>query len=137
MTKEFWINLPVKDLNKSKEFFTKLGFSFHPRHSNSDDAAGLLIGDSNVIVMLFLESTFKRFTRNELADTKLGNEVLLSFDAQSKKEVDEMIEKAVKAGGTIYGEPLDQGWMYGAGFTDLDGHRWNVLYMDMSMTPKE
>jgi predicted lactoylglutathione lyase len=137
MTKEFWLNLPVKDLKKSKEFFTTLGFSFHPRHQNSDDAAGLLIGNSNVIVMLFPESTFKSFTKNDIADTKLGTEVLLSFDAESKEEVDEMLEKAVKAGGTIYGEPHDQGWMYGAGFTDLDGHRWNVLYMDMSKMPKE
>ncbi|WP_261301958.1 VOC family protein [Paenibacillus andongensis] len=137
MTKEFWLNLPVKDLKKSKEFFTALGFSFHPRHQNSHDAAGLLIGNSNVIVMLFPESSFKSFTKNEIADTKLGTEVLLSFDAESKEEVDEMLEKAVKAGGTIYGEPHDQGWMYGAGFTDLDGHRWNVLYMDMSKMPKE
>jgi uncharacterized protein len=62
---------------------------------------------------------------------------LLSFDAESKEVVDEMLEKAVKAGGTIYGEPHDQGWMYGAGFTDLDGHRWNVLYMDMSNMPEK
>ncbi|WP_321166703.1 hypothetical protein [Paenibacillus sp. Soil787] len=87
MTKEFWLNLPVKDLKKSKEFFTTLGFSFHPRHHNSDDAAGLLIGNSNVIVMLFPESTFKNFTKNDIADTKLGTEVLLSFDAESKEEV--------------------------------------------------
>lgn len=137
MTKEFWINLPVKDLNKSKVFFTKLGFSFHPRHHNSNDAAGLLIGDSNAIVMLFPESTFKSFTRNDISDTKQATEVLLSIDAASKEEVDEMILKAVEAGGTIYSEPHDQGWIYGAGFIDLDGHRWNVLYMDMSKMPKE
>ncbi|KRE49535.1 VOC family protein [Paenibacillus sp. Soil522] len=137
MAKEFWINLPVKDLNKSKEFFTKLGFSFHPRHENSDEAAGLLIGDKNVIVMLFPESTFKKFTRNEITDTKQATEVLLSIDAESREEVDEMVRKAVKAGGTVFSEPGGQGWMYGAGFADLDGHRWNVLYMDMSQMPKE
>ncbi len=136
-TKELWINLPVKDLNKSKEFFTKLGFSFHPRHENSDEAAGLLIGDKNVIVMLFPESTFKKFTRNEISDTKLATEVLLSIDAESREEVDEMVRKAVEAGGTAFSEPGGQGWMYGAGFTDLDGHRWNVLYMDMSQMPEE
>jgi predicted lactoylglutathione lyase len=137
MTKELWLNLPVKDLNKSKEFFAKLGFSFHPRHINSDEMAGLVIGDNNVMVMLFPESTFKTFTRNEIADTKQGTEVLLSIDAASREEVDEMVQKAVKAGGSIYGEPGDsQGWMYGAGFADLDGHRWNVLYMDMSKMPK-
>ncbi|MDF2964382.1 MAG: extradiol dioxygenase [Paenibacillus sp.] len=134
MTKEFWINLPVKDLNKSKEFFTKLGFSFHPRHANSDDAAGLLIGDKNFIVMLFPEATFKTFTGNSIADTKQATEVL--HDAVSKEEVDEMVKKAVEAGGTTYCEPQDQqGWMYGAGFADLDGHRWNILYMDMSKMP--
>jgi predicted lactoylglutathione lyase len=138
MTKELWLNLPVKDLNKSKEFFAKLGFSFHPRHINSDEMAGLVIGDNNVMVMLFPESTFKTFTRNEIADTKQGTEVLLSIDAASREEVDEMVQKAVKAGGSIYGEPGDsQGWMYGAGFADLDGHRWNVLYMDMSKMPKD
>lgn len=137
MTKEFWLNLPVKDLKKSKEFFAQLGFSFHPRHLNSDDAAGLVIGDKNVLVMLFPESTFKRFTNHEIADTKQATEVLLSIDAESKEEVDDLIKKAVEAGGTIYGKPHDQGWMYGAGFTDLDGHRWNVLYMDMSKMPNE
>lgn len=137
MTKEFWINLPVKDLNKSKEFFTKIGFSFHPRHLNSNDAAGLLIGESNTIVMLFPESTFKSFTRNDISNTQQATEVLLSIDAASKEEVEEMVQKAVAAGGTIYSEPSGQGWMYGAGFADLDGHRWNVLYMDMSKMPKE
>lgn len=137
MTKEFWINLPVKDLNKSKEFFAKLGFSFHPRHSNSDDAAGLVIGDKNVIVMLFPEPTFQKFTGNEVADTKQATEVLLSIDAESREEVDVLVKKAVMAGGTIFSEPQGQGWMYGAGFADLDGHRWNVLYMDMSKMPKE
>ncbi|NEW07634.1 extradiol dioxygenase [Paenibacillus sp. SYP-B3998] len=131
------MNLPVKDLDKSKAFFTKLGFSFHPRHSNSDEAAGLLIGDKHVIVMLFPEPSFKNFTRNDIADTKQGTEVLLSIDAESKEAVDEMVEKAVKAGGTAFSEPQGQGFMYGAGFADLDGHRWNVLYMDTSKMPKE
>lgn len=136
MTKEFWINLPVKDLTQSKAFFTKLGFSFHPRHENSNDAAGLLIGENNVIVMLFPESTFKTFSRNELVDTKEGTEVLLSIEAESKEEVDEMIKNALLAGGTVFSKPQDEGWLYGAGFTDLDGHRWNVLYMDRSQMPK-
>lgn len=137
MTKELWLNLPVKDLNKSKEYFTKLGFSFHPRHIDSDEMAGLVIGDHQVMVMLFPESTFKTFTRNEIADTKKGTEVLLSIDAASREEVDEIVRKAVMAGGSIFAEPGDsQGWMYGAGFADLDGHRWNVLYMDMSKMPK-
>jgi predicted lactoylglutathione lyase len=137
MIKEFWINLPVKDINKSKEFFTKLGFSLNPRFSNSDEMAGLIIGDRNMIVNLFPESTFKSFTRNEISDTKQATEVLLSIDAESREEVDEMLKKAVKAGGTICSEPGGQGWMYGCVFADLDGHLWNVLYMDMSKMPNE
>jgi predicted lactoylglutathione lyase len=135
MTKEFWINLPVKDLKKSKEFFTKLGFTLNPRFSNSDEMVGLMIGDKKVIVNFFPESTFKGFTGNEISDTKQATEVLLSIDAESREEVDEMVKKAVTAGGTVCSEPGGQGWMYGCVFADLDGHRWNVLYMDMSKMP--
>ncbi|MFE1628003.1 VOC family protein [Brevibacillus reuszeri] len=136
MPKELWINLPVKDLKKAKEFYAALGFSFHPRHEKSDEVAGLIIGEHKALVMLFPESAFKSFTRNELADTRQGTEVLLSIDAQSKEEVDEMIQKARQAGGAIFAEPSEQSFMYGAGFADLDGHRWNVLYMDMSQMPQ-
>ncbi len=88
-------------------------------------------------MMLFTEPAFKTFTRNEIVNTKQGTEVLLSIDVESREEVDEMAAKAVKAGGTLYAEPGDnQGWMYGCGFADPDGHRWNVLYMDMSKMPK-
>jgi predicted lactoylglutathione lyase len=137
MTKELWINLPVKDVNKSKEFFTKLGFSFNPKRSKTDESACLVIGTNNVIVMLFKESGFKNFTKNEIADTKKASEVLFSIGADSKAEVDEMANKAVAAGGSIFGQPTEvQGWMYGCGFSDLDGHRWNLLYMDMNAMPK-
>lgn len=136
MTKEFWLNLPVKDLQKSKEFFAQLGFTFHPRHEHSEELAGMFVGHSPVIIMLFPESAFQGFTNNEIADTTKGTEMLISFDAESREEVDEVLAKAVKAGGTIYGKPTDQGWMYGGGFIDLDGHRWNVLYMDQSKMPQ-
>jgi predicted lactoylglutathione lyase len=117
MTKQMWINLPVKDLNKSKEFFSHLGFS---------------------AVMLFPESTLKTFTKHEIVDTKEAIEVIFSIDAESREEVDEMAKKAVEAGGTLFAEPGEnQGWMYGCGFADLDGHRWNMLYMDMSKMPRE
>lgn len=89
-----------------------------------------------MVVMLFNESVFKGFTRNEITDSKQATEVLLSIDAESKKEVSEMAKKAAEAGGTVFSEPEDQGWMYGCGFADLDGHRWNVLYMDMEKMPK-
>lgn len=135
MTKEIWINLPVKDVARSKAFFSRLGFSFNTQYGNSDNSASLLIGQKNVVVMLFDEPTFKSFTNNEVA--KQGTEVLLSIDAESKVEVDEMAKKAVAAGGTTNHKPSDMtGWMYGCVFADLDGHLWNVLYMDMNKMPK-
>ena len=137
MTKDLWINLPVKDLAKSKEFFTQLGFSFNTKYGNTDVSAGLVIGTKNIVVMLFAESAFEKFTKNKITDTKQSTEVLFSIDAESREEVDEIAKKVVKAGGTIYGQPGEnQGWMYGCGFCDLDEHRWNVLYMDFSKMPK-
>jgi predicted lactoylglutathione lyase len=132
--KDFWLNLPVKDVNKSKEFFDKLGFTFNP-HYNAPNSASMLLGEKGVVVMLFDEPTFKGFTGNEIA-TK-SNEVLLSVDAASKEAVDEMAHKAVEAGGSTNHKPYTMdGWMYGCVFSDIDGHKWNVLYMDMSKMPQ-
>ena len=137
MTKELWINLAVKDVKKSKEFFTKLGFSFNSKYGDTEHSACLTVGTKNIAVMLFEESVFKGFTQNNITDTKQSTEVLLSIDAESREEVDEMAKKAEAAGGIVFGKPGEkQGWLYGCGFTDLDGHRWNVLYMDMSKMPK-
>ncbi len=137
MTKEFWLNLPVKNVKKSKEFFTKLGFTFNTGPGNTDTSACLVVGSKKIVVMLFEEPLFKSFTMNEVTNTTLATEVLLSFDAESRLEVDEMAIKAVDAGGLLFGKPGEiQGWMYGCGFADLDGHRWNVVFMDMSQLPK-
>ena len=136
MIKQFWLNLPVKDIKKSMEFFGKIGFKFNTQYGSTDTSACLLIGEKNVVVMLFEELAFKGFTNNEIADTLRGTEVLLSVDAQSKEEVDEMAQKAVDAGGESLHKPGEmQSWMYGCVFTDIDGHRRNVLYMDMSKMP--
>jgi uncharacterized protein len=136
MAKDFWLNLPVKDIGRSKAFFQSLGFKFNPRYQ-SDNSCSLLLGDKGVVVMLFEEPAFKGFTSNNIADTMQGTEVLLSFDAQSKEEVDEIVEKVIAAGGTSNHKPTEMtGWMYGCVFADPDGHRWNVLYMDMSKMPK-
>ncbi len=137
MTKKFWINLPVRDIKRSVDFFTKLGFKFNTRQGNTANSACLLLGDQEVVVMLFSEPAFKGFTNNEIADTQKATEVLLSIDAESKEEVDEFIKKAVQAGGRSDHQPGEmKGWMYGSVFSDPDGHRWNVLYMDMSRMPK-
>ena len=134
MTKDFWLNLPVKNLAKSKEFFNKLGLTIKEDSPGSTPtSAPLVIGTKNVVVMLFEEPVFQQITGCFVSDTSKASEVMLSFDAESREEVDELAAKAEAAGGTVFGKPSEiQGWMYGCGFTDLDGHRWNVLHMDMS-----
>ena len=132
MTKQIWLNLPVKNVAKAKDFFWKIGFSFNEQHDTPSSTC-MIIGEGNFVVMLFEELLFKSFTQNELTDTQSGSEILISIDAESKEEVDALAEKVTEAGGTVFSPPAEsQGWMYGFGFADLDGHRWNVLYMDFS-----
>lgn len=134
MTKELWINLPVKDLKKSKTFFTKIGFSFKDRET--EDMIAMMVGEKKVPVMLFAESTFKNVIQHNVTDTKKSSEAIFSFDAESRDEVDELAKKVEEAGGTVFSKPAEnQDWMYGCAFTDLDGHRWNVLYMDQNKMP--
>lgn len=137
MIKELWISLPVKNLNRAKDFFNHLGFTFHPRHFADDTMAGLMLGQKGFMVMLVARDTFETFTRFKTSDTSTGTEVLLSFDAETKAEVDTLYNLVIEAGGTIFAEREDQGWMYGFGFTDPDNHRWNVLWMDISAMPDE
>jgi uncharacterized protein len=130
MAKQIFINLPVKDLKKSMAFFEKLGFKFNMQFTD-DKAACMIIGE-NIYAMLLLEKFFKTFTNKKIADAKKTTEVLIAIDAESKNAVDEMIRKAINTGGSTYRNPQDQGWMYGHSFADLDGHQWEVLYMDES-----
>ena len=137
MTKELWINLPVKDVKRSREFFTKIGFTQNTQFPETEQMASVFAGTKNIVIMLCAESVFQGFTKNKISDPKQSTEVLFSFDAESREEVDELAEKVEAAGGTVWGKPAEnQGWMYGSGFADPDGHRWNVLYMDMSKMPK-
>lgn len=137
MTREIWINLPVGDVNRSREFFLSIGFLLNKQHGNTSESASLLVGSKQIVLMLFPEATFRMFTGAPASDTSMGAEVLFSIDAESREEVDEMARNVVKGGGTIYSAPGDSGgWMYGFGFTDPDGHRWNVLHMDFSKMPK-
>lgn len=133
MAKQIFVNLPVKDLGKSISFFKKLGFKFNPQFTD-DKAACMIIGE-NIYSMLLLERFFKSFTKKKIADAKKTTEVLIAIDVNSRKDVDKMIKKAVAAGGSLYNKPQDQGWMYGHSFADLDGHQWEVLYMDESKMP--
>jgi predicted lactoylglutathione lyase len=136
MIKQLWINLPVKDINRSKTFFTEMGFTFNKNHPNTEGAVSLLLGEKEVVVMLFEEAIFKSFIGGEEISTR-GAEVLLSIDAQSKEEVDELAKRAIEAGGSSNHKPSEmKGFMYGCLFSDPDGHRWNVLYMDYSKMPQ-
>lgn len=134
MASKIFINLAVKDLKKSIDFFTKLGFSFNPQFTD-EQATCMIIGE-NIFAMLVTEQRFKDFTKKEICNANKNTEVLLAMDAESKEKVDEMVKNAVDAGGTIYMEPQDHGWMYGHSFADLDGHQWEIFYMDESAIPK-
>lgn len=124
MKNDFWINLPSKNLVKAKEFFVKLGFSIDEVHS-APHMLSMDIGSKNVVVNLFAENLFQEFIGGHpVANTNQATEVLFSIGADSPAEVDELARKAEQAGGVIYGKPgYKDGWMYGCGFVDLDGHR--------------
>ena len=134
MAKQIFVNMAVKDLKKSMAFFEKLGFAFNQQFT--DDNAGCLIIGENIYAMLLVEKFFKTFTKKEICDATKSTEVLMGIDAESKEQVDEMVKKAVEAGGSLYADPQDHGWMYQHSFADLDGHQREVLYMDESAAPK-
>ncbi|HTM65880.1 MAG TPA: VOC family protein [Flavipsychrobacter sp.] len=129
MVTKIFVNLPVKDLRKSMEFFSRLGYSFNPQFTD-EKAACMVISDGCIYAMLIIEPFFQTFTKKKIADAQTSTEVLIALDAQSREEVNETVKKAVAAGGSVYREPEDHGWMYGHSFADLDGHQWEVLYMD-------
>ena len=137
MAKQIFVNLPVKDLNKTIEFFTKLGFKFNPKFT--DKNATCMIASDSIFVMLLLEKFFKDFIPNkEICNSKNNTEVLLALTAESRAKVDEMIiRKVIAAGGSEYRKPQDHGWMYGRAFQDIDNHIWEIFYMDESKMPKE
>ena len=137
MTQDIWLNLPVKDLEKSIAFFSAIGFVRNHGQGNTEQSASFLIGEKKVVLMLFVQDLFSSFTGNALSDTIQGTEVLFSLGANSRNQVDDLANRAKLAGGTVFAEPRNSnGFMYGCGFCDPDGHRWNVLFMDDSKTPK-
>ncbi len=135
METQIFVNLPVKDLDRSIDFFTKLGYTFNKQFTN-EKATCMVIG-KDIFVMLLVESFFKTFIKTEIADATKTTEALICLSAESKSAVDEMIKKAVDAGATTYNEPQDQGFMYGHGYQDLDGHIWEIMWMDMSAVPPQ
>ena len=136
MAQDIWFNLPVKDLARSVMFFTAIGIARNPGPGNSEHSASFTIGEKKVVLMLFAQDVFSGFTNNALSDTSKGTEVLFSLGAKSRDEVNDIADRARSAGGTVFGEPQESnGFMYGCGFCDPDGHRWNVLFMDAGKMP--
>jgi predicted lactoylglutathione lyase len=127
MATQIFVNLPVKDLNKSIAFFTKLGYTFNAEFTG-EKATCMIIGE-NIFVMLLAEHFFKTFVPNEIADARQSTESIICLSAESREKVDELVKKAVDAGGSIYKEPQDHGFMYGHGYQDLDGHLWEIMWM--------
>jgi predicted lactoylglutathione lyase len=135
MATKVFINLPVKNLERSMTFFKALGFSFNPQFT--DDKAGCMVISESIYAMMLTEAYFKTFTKKAVSDAKKSTEVLIALDAASKEEVVNMVNKAVAAGGSIYADANDHGWMYQHGFEDPDGHQWEIMYMDASQIPSE
>ena len=136
MATKIWVNLPVKNLKKSISFFEKMGFSFNQQFTD-DKAACLVIVEDNIYSMLITEEFFTTFTNKPISDAKKTTEVLMAIDVESREELENLVNTAVVAGGRIYKEPQDHGWMYQHGFEDLDGHQWELLYMDPSKMPQQ
>ncbi|MEG3990865.1 VOC family protein [Microcoleus sp. S28C3] len=130
MATKIFVNLPVKNLDRSVEFFTKLGFNFNAQFT--DETATCMVVSEDIFVMLLTEAKFKEFTPNAICDATKSTEVLVCLSSESREEVDKMIRNAVAAGGTTYNQPQDYGFMYSHGFQDLDGHIWETMFMEPS-----
>jgi uncharacterized protein len=130
MSTKIFVNVAVKDLERSKTFFSKLGYSFNPQFT--DDTAACMVISDDIFAMLLTEAKFKDFTRKPIADANKTTEVLIALSAESKAKVNDMVDMAVKAGAVEARSPMDFGFMFGRSFHDLDGHIWEIIWMDPS-----
>ena len=133
MSRQIYVNLPIKNMERSKAFFGALGFSFNPQFTNEQGAC-MVITDT-IYVMLLVEPFFQTFTKKQIADAGKTTEVLICLSCVSRAEVDELVRKAIAAGASTPNAPQDHGFMYGHGFQDLDGHIWELMYMDPNAAP--
>jgi len=128
MARQIFLNIAVKDLDQSVAFFTKLGFTFNPDFTN--EKATCMIISENIFVMLLVEEFFQTFTKKEIVDSTKSTEAIIAISADSKAEVDTMIRTAISAGGKPSNPTVDHGFMYISSFQDIDGHLWEVCYLD-------
>ncbi|MBI2769779.1 MAG: VOC family protein [Burkholderiales bacterium] len=134
MSTQIFVNLPIKSMERSQAFFKALGYSFNPQFTNEQGAC-MVVQDGSIYVMLLVESFFQTFTRKPVADATKSTEVLVCLSCESRAQVDELVKKALAAGGRAPNAPQDHGFMYGHGFEDLDGHIWELMYMDPNAAP--
>jgi predicted lactoylglutathione lyase len=135
MTKAIFVNLPVRDLGKSIDFFKKMGFAFNAQFTD-ENATCMIIGE-NIFAMLLVEKFFKTFTKKEICDTAKDTEVIVALSAESREKVDQLMVKALAAGGIEPRPAQDHGWMYNRNFQDIDGHLWEIFWMDESAINKQ
>ena len=134
MARKIFVNLPIKNMERSKAFFGALGFTFNPQFTNEQGAC-MVINDGASYAMLLVEPFFQSFTKKPISDAKKATEVLVCLSCDSRAEVDSLVKKALAAGGTAPNAPQDHGFMYGHGFEDLDGHVWELMWMDPNAAP--
>lgn len=134
MRTNMFVNLPVRNLGRAIDFFTKLGFKFNEEFT--DEKATCMVVADNIFVMLLVKEFFQTFISKEIVDAKYHTEVIITLSAASRESVDEMVSRAVQAGATTPNGKQDHGWMYGHGFQDLDGHLWAVMCIDECSLPQ-
>jgi len=132
---QIYVNLPVQDVQKTREFWTKLGFSVNEQFSD-DNAICVIMKENHIYTMFLKEEYFKTFTNRPVAKGET-TQTLLAIGVNSREEVDGMVKTAVENGGSTYSEPQDHGWMYQSAFSDLNGHQWEVMFADASQFPAE
>jgi predicted lactoylglutathione lyase len=129
MSQMIFVNLPVNDLETSKSFWSKLGYSFNPQFS--DETTACLVISDTIYAMLITQPRFKEFTKKQVADASTSTEVILCLSADSREKVDELADAALASGGSSANEPMEYGYMYGRSFQDPDHHLWEVMWMDV------
>ncbi|MGW3625668.1 VOC family protein [Streptomyces sp. NPDC000880] len=129
MSQLIFVNLSVKDLETTKAFWSKLGYSFNDQFS--DETTACLVISDTIFAMLITEPRFKEFTKKDIADAATSTEVIIALSAENREKVDELADTALASGGTPANDPLDYGYMYGRSFQDPDNHLWEVIWMDV------
>jgi predicted lactoylglutathione lyase len=135
VTTKIFVNLAVKNLERSKKFFGNLGYSFNPKFT--DETAACMVISNDIYAMLLTEAKFKQFTKKAIADANQATEVLICLSVEAKAKVNEIVDTALQAGATEARPPMDYGFMFGRSFHDLDGHIWEIIWMDPNAAKPE